>query len=163
MTEVEYGVAQGGHGLWDWSGADAALILAQDDVASPVQAVLDQPVVAPQGQQGERTGFVGWQAGDRVGDLAAGMAGAFAGPFDVADLGGAGPVQMRHAFAAGPQAARFDAAVPFCGALGADQIGRRAEIMGGRKPRSQGLDQFRGEKGRQRQPQDQPSAPAGWL
>ena len=160
---MEHGVTKGRHGLWNGSGADAAVVLAQDGVASPVEAVFDHPVMAPKGEQVVGAGLVGWQAGDRIGDLAAGLAGAFADAFDPANLGGVRPVQMGHAFAADPQAADLEAAVAFVDAPGADQIGGRTALMGGGKPRAEGLDQFRGEKGRQRQPRDWPSASAGWL
>ena len=55
--DVEHGIAQGGHGLRPSAGTDATMVLAEDDVAAPVEAVLDQPVIAPDGEEGVRFGL----------------------------------------------------------------------------------------------------------
>ncbi|WP_128560635.1 hypothetical protein [Methylobacterium crusticola] len=77
-----------------------------------MQAVLDQPVVAPERHQGLGSGLLGREAGDRAGGLVADPVGLLAGPLDPADLCGAGPAEMGHACAADAQAPRLDAAVP---------------------------------------------------
>lgn len=100
MDDGEHGISEGCYGAWACAGSDGAAVLAQDDIASPVQAVIDEPVIAPQVEQGVGAGLLGRQAGDGMGDLVADRARFFAGPFDAADLGGPGPTEMRHACAA---------------------------------------------------------------
>ena len=164
VDDGEHGITEGRHGTWAGAGSDGAVVLAQDHVAAPVQAILDEPVVAPQGEQRVGVGLLGRKAGERVGDLAADGARFLAGPFDAADLGGPGPVEMRRAFAADSDLPRFDAAVALLDGLrGADEVGRRLAVMGRRCRPSQGFDQCRGEKRRRRRRRDRPSGSVGWL
>ena len=54
VDDGEHGVSESRDGARAGAGSDGAVVLAQDDVAAPVQAVLDEPVVTPQGEQGIR-------------------------------------------------------------------------------------------------------------
>lgn len=124
---MEHGIAQCGHGLRAGTCTDAAVVLAKDHVAAPVQAVLDQPVVAPERQQGVGIGLLGREAGHRVGDLTAHPALRRADPLDPADLGGPRPAEMGHALAADAQTPRLDATVPFL-----DDRRAEGQVGGGR-------------------------------
>src|SRR5207245_991321 len=90
------------------AGSDTAGVFAQDDVAAPVQRVLDPPMVPPQREEFLEGGSLGRQAGDGVSDFAADLAGTFADPLDPAELSNAGPIQMRGTLAADPEASCLD-------------------------------------------------------
>lgn len=107
------------------AGADAASVFIHGDVAHPVQAVLDRPVVAPKREQPLGGRFGGLQAGERIGDLD-----AFLGPdpsaaLDSQDLGKSWPAQIRDRLGRGREGARFDAAVPLVEARGGPGVRRR--------------------------------------
>ena len=164
VDDGQHGVSERRHGAWAGAGSDGTVVLAQGHVAPPVQAVLDEPVIAPQGEQGVGVGLLGRQAGDGIGDLVADRAGFLAGPFDAADLGCAGPAEMGHALAADGELPGLDAAMALFDSLrAADEVRWRRAVMGRRRRPAQGFDQFRGEKRRQRRRRGRPSGSAGWL
>lgn len=163
VGDGEHGVAEDRHGLRSRTGADATGVLAQEDIAAPMEAVFDAPVVAHEGEQGLGSGLLAGQAGDGIDDLARDLALALAGPLDAANLRGPRPVKGGDDLAADREVADLEAAVPLVGRLGALTVRRRPVQGGRRKVTVQGLDQLRGEKRRQRRPPDQPAAPVGWL
>ncbi len=125
FDETQHGVSQGGEGLRCVAGSDAACVLTEDGVASVMKAVLDTPVLAREGEQAVGAGALTRQAGDGVGDLAAGLAGDLPGPLDAADLGGAGPLQIGDDFARQRQTADLETAVALVRGLGVFEVRRR--------------------------------------
>ena len=143
------------------------MILAQDHIAAPVQAVLAERVGAPERRQGIGIGLLRGEAGEGIGDLSADPSRLLADALDAADLGGGGPAEMRYALAADAELPGLDAAVALLDGLRAgDQVGGRLALRGGRMGRAdrfQRLDQFRGERRRRRRGRCRPSVRAGWL
>ena len=163
MDETQHGITERGHGLRDDAGSDSTGVFAQDDVAAPVQGVLDPPMVAPQREEFFGAGSLGPQAGDGVSDFVADLAGTFPGPLDPAELGDARPVQMRRTLATDPEASCFDAAMALLDGDGLLEVGRWTSVMGRRQRAAQRVDQLRGEKRRQRRRRDRTSGLVGWL
>lgn len=73
--EGEHEVACGGHDLGGGAGPDGGPIFVEGDIADVVQAILDAPMAADQGEQARGISALWRQAGDVVGDLDAGIAG----------------------------------------------------------------------------------------
>ena len=92
--EAEGGIAEGGEVLGGVAGLHLALVLAEGDVADPVEPILDSPVIAPAGQEQRRIGALGRNAGDRVLDLDRLLAPSGRRPLEPADLSEAGPLKM---------------------------------------------------------------------
>ena len=57
VSDARQGVAHCGHGLGSGAGSYRAGIFSKDDIASPVETILDPPVVADEGEQGFGTGI----------------------------------------------------------------------------------------------------------
>ena len=94
-------------------------------------------MLAGQGEQTFRRGFLSRQAGDKVSDLDAFPSPDPTSPLDADNLRRAGPLQMFDGFACDGDLARLDAAMTFLDALCARKIGRRAVTGGkGRRRRS---------------------------
>ena len=100
-------IAQGGHDLGCGAGAYLGAILIKGDVSNPVDPVLDAPVSTPEGKEPFGVGFFGRQAGDSVGQLAAGGAFVVDDALQPADLGQMRPVALTHQQVGGPQAQLF--------------------------------------------------------
>jgi len=119
-------VPEGCEHLRRGSGTGSALVLAAAHVAHVVQAVLDAPMVARQGQQLVGACFCGGQAGDGVGRLGAFHAAHAAAAGDTADLRQPGPGRGevgRHA-AGGLQGAGLDPAMVLAGRLRPSEVRR---------------------------------------
>src|SRR5215207_1210881 len=116
------------------TGADAASILGEGDVADVVEPVLDAPMVPGEAQQALRRGRLGRQAGDEVDDLGAGLAGDLAPALDAGHLGEARPGQIGDDLAADRDLAGLDAAVALLHRLGPGDIGPRL-LTGGKRRR----------------------------
>jgi hypothetical protein len=90
-------VAQGGEHLGNRHRTDAAGVLPEGDVAHPVRAILDVPMLADVARQAPRRGATGWQTRDPHHGFLADH--ARSGGEDVAmnleDLRGARPAQIR--------------------------------------------------------------------
>jgi len=69
-------VAQRGHHLSSGAFANAAAIFVEAHVAHIMQAILNAPVAAVQGQQAPRAGFLRSQTGEAIHGFAAELAGA---------------------------------------------------------------------------------------
>lgn len=91
---AECGVAEGGQVLRGVAGLHLALVLAQRDVADPVEPILDSPVIAPAGQEERGIGARSCDAGNRVLDLDRLLAAPGRRPLKPADLFQAGPIEM---------------------------------------------------------------------
>lgn len=76
------------------AGLHLALVLAPGDVADPVEAILDPPVIAPAGQEERGIGARSCDAGNRVLDLDRLLAAPGRRPLKSADLFQAGPIEM---------------------------------------------------------------------
>ena len=81
-------------------------------------------MVSPQREEIFGAGALGRQAGDGVSDFAADLAGTFAGSLDPAELGNAGPIQMRGTLAADREAPCLDAVVALLDGDGLLEVGR---------------------------------------
>ena len=156
------GISHGGHGLRSGPGSDLAGILSEDDITSPVQSVLDRPMVSDEREQSFWTGLGSWQAGDGVDDLVTDLALAFAGPGDAADLGDMGPVETGDYFVTDRDVSGFNPAVLLSDSLCALNVRGWSVQSGWRRLALECIDQFRGEKRRRRRRQGRPSRPAGW-
>src|SRR3954464_12876911 len=66
---VDGGVAQGGHDLGAVAGVHAGVVLAEGDIADPVQGVLDLPLDAQPGGEQEGVGVAVPKGGERVDGL----------------------------------------------------------------------------------------------
>ena len=95
--EADGEVAQGGHDLGSVAGAQLVAVLARDDVAHPVEAVLHGPVAPGPGGDGLGPGVGHGKGADQVGHLGGPPPAAAAlvdgsGAADPHYLGGAGEV-----------------------------------------------------------------------
>jgi hypothetical protein len=88
------GVTKGSQVLRCVTGLHLALVFAEGDVADPVEAIFDSPVVAPAGQEQRRVGARGGDTGNRVLDFGRLLTAASGGPLQSADLLEAWPVEM---------------------------------------------------------------------
>lgn len=114
MTCGDCEVAQGGHGLGGGAVSDAAAIFVIGEVAAVVEAVLDSPVGAQGGCEGELAESLTGAAGD--GEDGFGLNGAvvqLAAAVDSGKLGDMGEGQLVGADGAGLGGAGFDATVSF--------------------------------------------------
>ena len=134
--ECQRGVAQGGERLRGMSGMGACLILAAGHVADVMQAVLDAPMRARQGEQLCRSGPISRQAGDGVDRLGAWRAAQDALSADAADLCQAWPGrrQMRGQRGGGLQSSCLDPAMVFADRLGVPEVRRWRPCRTGGKP-----------------------------
>lgn len=156
IGDGQHGVAQYGHGLRQGSGSDCAGVFVQEDIAPPMQAVFDAPVLAREGEQGLRGGVGAVQTGDGVDGFVRDLAFDLADPLDAADLCHGRPIESGDDLAADGDAAALDASVPLLDALGALTVRRRAVPGGRRGLPLERREQFRGEKRRRRRRQDRP-------
>jgi hypothetical protein len=111
--EAERHVAEDRHDLGCIAGVDAAGILAEDDIAHPMQAVFDAPIAAHEGRQPFGIGLSRRQAGDAEDYLDAAHAGALIDtlPLEAKDLLQAGPTAILGGQGVGSlQGAHFNAA-----------------------------------------------------
>jgi len=108
-------IAQRGHDLSSGMLANAAAVFVKAHVAHIMQAVFNAPVVAVQGQQAHRAGFLRSQTGDAIHGFGAPLARAqLRGlALQAEDLSGVGEIQIALQFATGPEAPDFQAAVAF--------------------------------------------------
>ncbi len=169
LQQAKHGVAHAGEGLRGVAAADRAGVLGEAGIATPVQAVLDAPVLAVERQEGVRRGLLAGEAGDHIDGFMAYSACDLAYAMDAADLSGPWPVEIGGDLAAGDKFARLDPPVPLLDGAGDRQVRwrpvpvlRRPGGRRGGRP-AQGRGQFGGEKRRRRRPQCRPSALAGWL
>lgn len=107
-------VAQGGHGLSGRTVSDAAAIFVIREVAAVVEAILDGPMGAQGGCEGEFAESLDGTAGD--GEDGFGLNGAvvqLSAAVDAGNLGDMGERQFVRADGASLNGASFDAAVAF--------------------------------------------------
>lgn len=119
--EAEGGVAEGGEILRGVAGLHLALVLAQGDVANPVEPILDPPVILPAGQQQRRIASGPIDAGNRVLDLDRLLTATGRGPFQAANLREAGPIEVLGQPRAGFQTPRDEPPVPLLNGAGFSQ------------------------------------------
>lgn len=117
------------------SAAHSAAIFAQGDVANPMQAVLDVPMVLPPPQQLIGSGEPRTDAGDGVFLLDNSLAAPSRGPYQTTDLGHARPIQGGIQSRAGLKMATYQAAVSLLDSNGFTQL-RTALVLavGGKSP-----------------------------
>jgi len=72
--------------LWAVPYVRPAVVLAEHDVANPVQAVLNAPMADPVRQDCGGGGPRSWQTGDRIGDLDRGLFATGSRALESADL-----------------------------------------------------------------------------
>ena len=139
-------VAQSGECLWRMAGVGACLILTVGDVAHVVQAVLDTPVFAGQGEQTLGTGPVGGQAGDGVDRLGGGVAAYDALACQAAHLREAAPSRCQVFSDAGGdlQPAGFYPAMRLLDRFGLSEVRRRRPDRGGGEsgPKARAMSAF---------------------
>ena len=115
MQQANGEIAQTGEGVRGSTVTGATAIFVIGHVAHVMQAILDAPMAAVQGQQLWRVGLRRRQAGDEIDALAAGGGVAegedFA--FQAGDLLDVWELQIGIEGGAGPDAADFEAAVAF--------------------------------------------------
>ena len=94
--EADRHVAEDRHGLGGFAGMDATGILAEDDIAHPVQAVFDAPMAADEGRQPFGIGVGRGQSGDTEDHRGSTGAGVLVDtlPFEAKDLLQAGPAAV---------------------------------------------------------------------
>ncbi len=111
--ETNGGVAQGRHHPGRRAAAHERLVFGEGNIAHPVRAVLDAPVVADQVQEAVSGGPLGCQAGDAVDHLLAHLTGLDRGDLAVEaeDLLGSRPVRVARQVRARTQAPLLAAAV----------------------------------------------------
>ncbi len=114
-------VAQGGER--SCAGANAASVLVECDVADVVEAVLDRPVGAGEGQNALGSGLIGRQAGDEVDDFDALAATDQAAALEPGDLRQSRPAEILDGLDRERDAAGFDAPVALFDRLGLTQVG----------------------------------------
>lgn len=97
MEEADRRIAQGGEHLGNGCGADAAGILAEGDIAHPMRAVLDVPVLPQIAGEASRADAARWEARDPEHRLLADQAGlgGHHPPVHLEDLLRARPRQIR--------------------------------------------------------------------
>jgi len=94
MKQIDRGVAKGGKILRPVTGFYLALVLAERDIAHPMQAIFNTPVAAPTPYQKRRVSPFARKAGDGVLNLDRRAAFALGRTFETADLSQAGPIEM---------------------------------------------------------------------
>jgi len=111
--QADDGVAQAGEHLRAMPFSDLAAVLVEGDIAHPVQAVFDAPMVPIEGQQPVCPGLLRGEVGEAEDLLGMCLAGFEAGhlPLDAADLADAGKVEVVVERRGGPDGALLDAAM----------------------------------------------------
>lgn len=110
-------VAQARHHLSSRSFADLAAIFIKGDIANPVAAIFNRPMIPIQGEQAGRTGLVRHQAGQAIDGFAAEFPGDQFGDvaLEAEHLGHIREGEVAGQFGAGPDLADFQSAVAFIG------------------------------------------------
>ena len=110
-------IAERGHDLSAGACADARAIFVEGNVADPVEAVFNRPMVAAQGEETFGIRVLGLQAADAINGFGARfLRDHFDGIApDGEDLGGIRKVEVIGEFRAGPDGADFQAAMAFIG------------------------------------------------
>ena len=136
VDEPQHGVPEGGEGVGGIAGSDAACVLAQGNIAAVVKAVFDAPVLAREIEEIIGTGALARQAGNGVGDLAAGLAGNLSATLDAAHLGGTGPLQIGNDLARQGEVADLDTAVALVDGLSVFEVRRGRQRRSRRRVRN---------------------------
>lgn len=108
-------IAQRGHDLSPGAATDAAAILIEGHVADPVEAILNRPMLAAEGENTLWIGTLGSHAGNSVDGFGAEfLRDDFCGvALDGEDLSGMRKVDVALQFGTGPDLPYFDAAMAF--------------------------------------------------
>ncbi len=111
--QADDGVAQTGEHLRAMALADLAAVLIESDIAHPVEAVFDAPMVSIEGQQPVCPGLLWSEVGETEDLLGAYLAGLEPGhlPLDAADLADVGKVEVVVERRVGPDGALLDPAM----------------------------------------------------
>ena len=110
-------IAQRCHDLSPGAAADAAAILIEGDVANPMEAILNRPVLAAEGENALGMGTFGGHAGDSVDGFGAELLrDRFGGvALNGEDLSRMWKVDIAVQFGTGPDPPHFNAAMAFIG------------------------------------------------
>lgn len=108
MEQTEGDGAQHAEDAGALAFVDEAGILPQGHILGPMLPVLDQPMLALEGQEPPGGSDLWWQAGDAVAHLLVPLLLLPPGPLDAEDLGHPGPIGQGQRIGRGPQLPQVD-------------------------------------------------------
>ena len=123
FDEADGKASESGDVFWSIAGAYTAAVFIEVPIQDIVAAVLYTPVAAVNGKELLGICFIGFSAGDAVGDIVGGFSCLFFNrfPFDHEGLSHMGEVKIRVEFGGGPDSTGFDPAM--IGGITGDEIG----------------------------------------